>query len=213
MKRIDVALVDNNCLMRSFLREKLLKDPLLTLIFESSSGQEFIQKGRSISADILLVSSHIHDIVFTLFLKEVKKLSRKTMIICLDYNSGFDFSQPEVQPLITGVFSTRSTSPKQLIRNLYRLSNVSRKTLERLELHESAHRYGSGENSWKDVLSDRELAVLRFYGEGFSEKEIGECLGIVDKTVEKHKSTIKQKLNARNPLAALTFALRNGIIE
>jgi DNA-binding NarL/FixJ family response regulator len=185
----------------------------MRLVFDSSSGLEFLQKAKALTPNILLVSSHTKDIPLTSLPAEVKRLSRQTSIVCLDYDSEFDFSQPAVRPYITGVFSTMTYTPEQIISNLYRLSGMNRKALEKLELRERSRPYSSEAESRRNMLSDRELAVLRFYAEGFTEREIGECLGIVDKTVEKHKYSIKQKLQCRSPLSALTFALRNGIIE
>lgn len=61
------------------------------------------------------------------------------------------------------------------------------------------------ENSKKSLdllktLTDRERDVARLIAESFNNKEIGEKLGIAEKTVKVHRSSIYRKLKVRSPL-------------
>jgi DNA-binding NarL/FixJ family response regulator len=47
-------------------------------------------------------------------------------------------------------------------------------------------------------LSDRELEVFQFVGQGLSTREIAERLHLSVKTVETHRSRIKSKLGLKN---------------
>jgi DNA-binding NarL/FixJ family response regulator len=64
----------------------------------------------------------------------------------------------------------------------------------------------------RDLLSDRELQVVRLVAEGLSNKEISLRLGLSDKTVKNHISHIlaKMQLTARTQVAV--YALRAGIV-
>jgi len=58
-----------------------------------------------------------------------------------------------------------------------------------------------------EILSDRELEVLQYTGDGLTTEEIAEklCLGI--KTIETYKSKIKEKLNLKNSNQLIKFAV------
>ena len=68
------------------------------------------------------------------------------------------------------------------------------------------------EKSNKD-LSGREREVLKLLAEGFSNKEIADCLMISIKTVETHRANIMRKHNFKNITELVLYAARNHIIE
>jgi len=60
----------------------------------------------------------------------------------------------------------------------------------------------------EDKLSDRELEVLRLFGEGWSTEEIAQKLHLSAKTVDVHRGHIKEKLALRSTPEFLRFAIR-----
>lgn len=64
----------------------------------------------------------------------------------------------------------------------------------------------------RQILSDREIEVVRLVAEGLSNKEISKCLGLSDKTVKNHISHILAKLNLSARTQVAVHALRAGIV-
>jgi len=62
------------------------------------------------------------------------------------------------------------------------------------------------------ILSPREIEVLRMIAEGLGNKEIASKLGISDHTVKFHISSIFAKLGASSRTEAVTIGIRNGLI-
>ena len=58
--------------------------------------------------------------------------------------------------------------------------------------------------NYKNILSQRELEVLKFVGEGFTSKEIAEFLSISINTVSRHRQNILEKLNVKNSIKAVS---------
>jgi len=56
--------------------------------------------------------------------------------------------------------------------------------------------------NYKNILSARELEVLRYVGEGFTSKEIADVLSISINTVSRHRQNILEKLNVKNSVQA-----------
>lgn len=71
------------------------------------------------------------------------------------------------------------------------------------------------DNDSRDVkcLSTRELEVLKLWGNSYTNNEISEELFISVRTVESHKNHIMQKLNMKNAVDLVKFAIRNNIID
>lgn len=62
-------------------------------------------------------------------------------------------------------------------------------------------------------LTDREKEVLKLVVEGYTAREIADILFISPKTVEWHKTSMMNKLNIRNKVDLIKFALRRSIIN
>ncbi len=63
-----------------------------------------------------------------------------------------------------------------------------------------------------DVLSARELEVLRLLAEGRSNQEIAAALVLSVRTVENHLARLYAKIGARGRVEATTFAYRHGLV-
>lgn len=61
-------------------------------------------------------------------------------------------------------------------------------------------------------LTDREVTVLQYLAQGYSNKEIGEKLFLSNKTVSTYKPRLLQKLGATSLVALADFAKRNALI-
>ena len=64
-----------------------------------------------------------------------------------------------------------------------------------------------------EVLSERELQVLRLMADGAANKEIAATLSISESTAKTHVANIFQKLDTNDRTEAVTQALRKGIIK
>ena len=65
----------------------------------------------------------------------------------------------------------------------------------------------------EDPLSPREQEVLKLVAEGYSNKQIAETLVISEKTVERHRANILEKLGMRDRVELTRYAIRQGLIE
>lgn len=64
-----------------------------------------------------------------------------------------------------------------------------------------------------DPLSGRETEVVKLIAEGLTGREIGELLHISEKTVERHRSNVLDKLGLRDRVALTRYAIRRGLVE
>lgn len=62
-------------------------------------------------------------------------------------------------------------------------------------------------------LSKRQLEVLEMIAKGITYKEVGETLGLTERTVKYHMSRILELLHFENRAQVIAYAARMGIIE
>ena len=65
----------------------------------------------------------------------------------------------------------------------------------------------------REVLTPRELEVLKLIAEAHSSKEIAQILVISIKTVERHRANILEKLGMRDRVELTRYAIRRGLVE
>jgi DNA-binding NarL/FixJ family response regulator len=64
-----------------------------------------------------------------------------------------------------------------------------------------------------DPLTARELEVVKLIAEGYRSRAIADELVISEKTVERHRSNILEKLGMRDRVELTRYAIRRGLIE
>jgi DNA-binding NarL/FixJ family response regulator len=65
----------------------------------------------------------------------------------------------------------------------------------------------------EDPLSPREREVVKLVAEGYTNKQIADTLVISDKTVERHRANILEKLGMRDRVELTRYAIRQGLVE
>jgi DNA-binding NarL/FixJ family response regulator len=70
-----------------------------------------------------------------------------------------------------------------------------------------------GELPPDDPLTPRESEIVKLIAEGHSSKEIAELLVISDKTVERHRANVLEKLGMRDRVDHTRYAIRRGLVE
>ncbi len=65
----------------------------------------------------------------------------------------------------------------------------------------------------REPLSPREQEVLKLVAEAHTNREIGEILGLSEKTVETHRASLLRKLGMRDRVELVRYAIRRGLVE
>jgi len=92
--------------------------------------------------------------------------------------------------------------------DVYLRPSASRVLARRLVTKETEH----SDHDRYARLTDRERAVLRLVGQGFSAPEIGDRLFISPKTVDTYKQRIHEKLGLAHRSQYVQFAFRLGLL-
>lgn len=63
------------------------------------------------------------------------------------------------------------------------------------------------------ILSEREMEILKLIVDEYSNKEISEKLCVSNSTVETHRKNLIKKLNVKNTIGLVKYALKNNLVS
>jgi DNA-binding NarL/FixJ family response regulator len=64
-----------------------------------------------------------------------------------------------------------------------------------------------------DRLTPRELEVVKLIAEAFTNRQIAATLKLSEKTVESHRANVLSKLDMRDRVELVRYAIRRGLVE
>ena len=218
MKKISVFMVDDHQIVRDGIFALLIKEEKIEITGDAGHAEELFGLLTKTIPDVIIMDISMPGMSG---IEITEKLS-------IDY--------PEIKVII---FSThtdenrifdsikagaRGYLPKDVVRDElvkaiftvvegeeYLSDSISNTILIKYIKKETGQDKYSAEKT--NVLSARELEILKYVAEGLAYKEIGEKLFISPRTVETHKNNIMQKLRLRSTIELVKFAIKNGIIE
>ena len=209
-----ILLVDDHAVVRRGLRLVLDSEPDLEVVAEAGDGAEAVE--RALSEDIHLV---VLDVTMPRMtgIQAAREIARRrpdvrTLILSMHDNEQYFF---EALKAGASGYVLKSAADRDLVEAcratmrgepfLYpdAVAALIRKHLER----------ASEGDARADILSPRELEILKLIAEAYTSKQIAETLFISVKTVERHRANILEKLGMRDRVELTRYAIRRGLVE
>ncbi len=217
MKKIQVLLADDHQLFREGLFALLQKMDELRVVGMVEDGNQLFEAIEKLRPDVVLsdISMPGKTGIEVCALVAGKFPGVKFVMLSM-YNNEVFF----VNSLKAGAkgFLSKEISREELleaIRTVYNGGEYFDKKLSHLILKEYAEQVASSRVSptADDPLSPREKEIIRLVAESFSNSEIAEKLKISVRTVNAHKNNIMRKLNLKNTVDIVKYALINKMIK
>jgi DNA-binding NarL/FixJ family response regulator len=203
--------------MRRGIRDLLQADSEIDVVGEAADGREATQLTFKLKPDVLIMDLTMPELNGLDAIRHIRKDCPEVELLV--------FSMHDSEDLIREVFSAgargyvlKSDAALYLVEAVKSLANgrpfftprISEAILHTLV---SAGDQLKAETSVAGPLSSREREILQLLAENKSNKEIATRLGISVRTVETHRRSVMQKLNANSIVELVHYAIRNGIVQ
>ena len=175
------------------------------MVAEVGDGLSAIAEVRKHRPDLLLLDVSMPLAGGVEVLVEVRRWSPDTKVVVLTGVSAVGLVSDLVEAGVDGLFSKASSNEEmyEKLPNILRgRRHIAKQFLDILE-----------ENPKPVILTDRERQTLNLIIRGLSNKEIAEGLGISVKTVDKHRTSLMQKLKVHSVPQLMSLALKEGMID
>ena len=211
-----VLLADDHAMVRRGLRHILDGQPDLEVVAEAGDGRRAL--AIALTADIDLA---ILDVAMPRMtgLQAARQLAKQRPHIKVLMLSMHDNEQYFFEALRVGAsgYVLKSAADRDLItacraamRGEAFLYPGTETTLIREYLERGRV---NGSDAQAPGLTDREAEVVKLVAEGLSNRQIAEELVISEKTVQRHRANIMEKLAMHDRVELTRYAIRSGLVE
>ena len=213
---IDIVLADDHEIFRDGFRVMVKKIPNINLVGEASNGEELISITRALQPDVIITDIKMPVMDGIEATRQLSEMYPQTGIIAL---SMFDEDNLIVDMLEAGArgYLLKNAQKEEIlaaVRTVYnKQTYYCQNTTAKLAQMIANSNYNPNKKSIKPVFSDKELLVIKLICQEFSNKEIAEKLNLSKRTVEGYREKILEKINAKNTVGIVVFAIKYKIYE
>jgi DNA-binding NarL/FixJ family response regulator len=207
-----VLLVDDQPMIRERLAELINREPHWAVCGEAADVRSAREAVETLRPDVVILEIALKEGYGIELLRELgdRRPEVRTLVFSTEDESGYATRALRAGAL--GYVTKREageevmTALRRILRNeVYVGEGLAAVLLDRIAGHRAP---ANGSGSPAERLTDRELEVFQLLGDGLAVREIAERLHISAKTVEAHRTHIKEKLSLKTSLQLVRYAIQ-----
>jgi DNA-binding NarL/FixJ family response regulator len=209
-----VLLIDDHPIVRERLAELINQEDDLMVCGEAEDAFSAMEAIDKTVPDICLVDISLKDSYGIELVKDIKAQHAQVKTLVLSMHDESLYAERALRAGARG-YMTKQEASKKVIGAIRQVLGggiyVSDKMAGVLLGRVAGEPRSDG--SPIDRLSDRELEIFQLLGEGLAVREIAKRLHVSVKTVEAHRTHIKEKLNIKTSPELLRYAIQTSLNE
>ncbi len=229
---IRVLLADDHDILRQGLRLLLETQQDIEVVGEARTGREAITLALSLKPDVAIVDITMPDLDGLEACQRIRRQQLTTQVLILTMHESEEYFLHALRMGAAG-YLVKKAAPTDLIAAVRTVAHGEAylypglaKALVRAYLAPVEHvtpsvtqdipqpiAQNTGLAQTLRVLTPREMEVLKFVAEGYTNQEIADRLVLSIKTVQAHRANVMEKLELHDVTHLVRFAIRHGLIS
>ena len=210
-----VLLADDHAVVRRGLRLVLDAEPDLEVVAEANDGAEAVALALREEVDLVVIDISMPRMTG---LQAVRELNRRrpglrTLILSMHQNE--QYLHEALKAGASG-YVLKTVADRDLVeacRAAMRGEPFLYPGAMTPLIRDYLRRARNDEPLPEEPLSAREQEIVKLIAEGYSSRQIADALVISEKTVERHRANILEKLGMHDRVALTRYAIRRGLVE
>lgn len=209
-----IILAEDHTILRAGLRALLASREDFEVIGEAGDGREAVRIVDKHVPDLLIIDLSMPKLNGMEAIKEIKGRHPQVKIIVLTVHKSDEYIVASLDAGANG-YILKDASHNELVLAIEYVMDgkvfLSPSISDKVMNAYLEQKKGNKPKSVLDLLTSREIEILKLIAEGHKNKDIADHLCISSKTVEKHRSNLMEKLDIRNTAALTAYAIEKGI--
>jgi DNA-binding NarL/FixJ family response regulator len=209
-----ILVADDHPIVRSGLQKVIDAQPDMEVVAEAEDGAEAVKKALNDDVHLAILDVSMPKTTGIQAADELHKRKPELKLLMLSMHDSEQFLFESLKAGASGYVlkSAADTDIVDAVRAAMRGDSYLYPSAVATLVRDYVDRGGRGEEQF-DVLTPRELEVLKLIAEANTSKEIAEKLFISIKTVDRHRQNILDKLGMRDRVELTRYAIRRGLIQ
>ncbi|HZE85587.1 MAG TPA: response regulator transcription factor [Puia sp.] len=213
---IRVFITDDHEMYLEGLALLLGKQNDIEVVGTAGSGKQLLDQVPDMTADILLLDVYLPDVTEEDLLKNIRTLRPDLKIIYLTLLRGTRYIHKLTKHNIQG-YILKNAPLTELVNAMQQVHSGSTYFSKEINIGDMAEDFRStitiDDKQIDEILSRRELEVLKLICREYSNAEIAAKLFLSVSTVETHRKNLIAKLGVNNTVGLVKFALKHRLID
>ena len=209
-----ILLADDHAVVRRGLRLVLESEPDLEVVAEVGDGAEAVERALDDDVDLAILDVTMPRMTGLHAASELHRRRPELRVLILSMHDNEQYLFEALKAGASG-YVLKSVADRDLVeacRATMRGEPFLYPGAINALIKDFLQRAHAGEDV-SDPLSPRETEIVKLIAEGHTGRKIAEQLVISEKTVERHRSNILDKLGMRDRVELTRYAIRRGLIE
>jgi len=219
-EKIKIILVEDHQIVRDGIKALLLSDENIIICGEASNYKELMNILNNVIPDIIIMDISLPEHSGIDITRQIIEKYKTIKVIMLSMYAEEDFIFNSIKAGAKG-YLPKDTTRKELLNAIAKVYNGEDYFSDKisgiiLKSYVSKAKTSSDKTpdmKKEDMLTNREIEILKHFAGGLSNQEIADKLFISIRTVESHKNHIMQKLDLKNSVDMIKFAIKSRLIE
>lgn len=209
---IKILIVDDHALVRRGIKRLLEDLPDVMVIGESDSGEDALQKVKSLQPDIILLDIKMPGIGGWEVIRRLNKSANQVKIIALT-SIATDLFPAKIFKLGVQGYLTKESGVEEMAQAIQKVSKGEKYLSSQIAQNMAMRSLDEQNGSPFDKISEREMQVTIMIASGMTVQEISQKLFLSTKTVNGYRYRVFEKLNIKNDVELTHLAVKHKIIE
>ncbi len=225
---IQVLLADDHDILRQGLKLLLSMQQGISVVGEARTGEEAIVMAKELMPEVVIMDITMPKMDGLEACRVIRREQPATQVLMLTMHESEEYflqalragaagylvnkaAPSDLQMAISSIAQGGAFLYPGLAKALIR-SYIASSSHETRTIHEHKTITSANLAQVLQVLTPRELEVLKLVAEGYTNQEIADRLTLSIKTVQAHRANVMEKLDLRDITHLVRFAIRHGLL-